>query len=163
MTVRLRLLVCGALMVTGCTPNVSPDTYSIGSVGQVNRSVAGVIISARAVTIDGSTGGGSMAGGAAGAVAGSSIGGNGRANAIGAIGGAVVGSIAGAAVEGSAARQPGAEYVVQTQNGNLMTIVQGSVPPLRVGQPVLVLYGSPARIIADPRGSASDDKAASPP
>jgi len=32
-----------------------------------------------------------------------------------------------------------------------MTIVQGVVPPFVVGQNVLVLYGSPARVIADPR------------
>lgn len=92
-----------------------------------------------------------MAGAAAGVVAGSSIGGSGRANAIGAIGGAVIGSIVGAAAERDASHQQGTEYVVQTQNGNLMTVVQGATPPLHVGQAVLVLYGSPARIIADPR------------
>jgi len=41
--------------------------------------------------------------------------------------------------------------VVQTQNGNLMTVVQGPDPVFSTGMRVLVLYGSPSRIIADPR------------
>lgn len=147
-----KLVVLGTmLMLAGCAANVSPNTYSIGSVGQVNRTVAGTIVSARPVSIDGTTGGGAMAGGGAGAVAGSSIGGSGRANVIGAIGGAVVGSIAGAAIEHRASMQDGVEYVVQTTNDNMMTVVQGAVPVFSVGQRVLVLYGSPARVIADPR------------
>jgi outer membrane lipoprotein SlyB len=44
----------------------------------------------------------------------------------------------------------GFEYVVETSNGNLMTLVQGS-PTLNVGDRVLILYGSPSRLIADPR------------
>ncbi len=41
--------------------------------------------------------------------------------------------------------------VVQTENGNLMTVVQGPDPVFSTGMRVLVLYGSPSRIIADPR------------
>lgn len=151
MNARALMLLGVVCLLGGCMANVSPDTYSVGSVGQVNRTVAGTVVSARSVTIDGTSGAGGVAGGAAGAVAGSSIGGGGRANALGAIGGAVVGSIAGAAVEQHATRQQGMEYVVQTSNGNLMTIVQGVVPQFAVGQSVLVLYGSPARVIDDPR------------
>lgn len=141
-----------AAMLTGCAPNVSPSSYSIGSVGQVNRSVAGTIISARPVDIAGQSGAGGAVGMGAGAVAGSAIGGGVRANALGAIGGAVIGGIAGAVIESSATQQTGIEYVVQTENNNLMTIVQGPNPPLTVGSKVLVLYGSPSRLIADPRG-----------
>jgi outer membrane lipoprotein SlyB len=139
------------LAVSGCVANVSPDTYSVGSVGQINRTVAGIVVSARQVTIDGTTGNGALAGGGAGAIAGSSIDGGGRANAIGAIGGAVVGSIAGAAIEHGVSQQVGMEYVVQTVNGNMMTIVQGVAPAFTIGRAVLILYGSPARLIADPR------------
>jgi len=70
---------------------------------------------------------------------------------LGAIGGAIAGGLAGAAIENSATQQTGLEYVVQTENGNLMTLVQGSDPPFTIGQKVLVLYGSPSRIILDPR------------
>jgi outer membrane lipoprotein SlyB len=136
-------------------PNVQPSTYSIGSVGQVNRTISGVVISARTVHIDGATGAGAGTGGLAGAVAGSSIGGGDRANALGAIGGAVAGALIGAAVEHSSTAQDGIEYVVETANGNLMTIVQGPEPAFVEGAKVLVLYGSPARVIRDPRGKPS--------
>jgi len=141
-------LACAA---AACAPDVRPDSYSVGNVGQVNRTVGGVIVSARPVSIDGSRGGGAMAGGAAGAVAGSQIGGSDAAGAVGAIGGLVVGAIAGAAIERGTSATTGIEYVVETTNGNLMTVVQGAEPSLAAGQRVLVLYGSPARVIADPR------------
>lgn len=60
-----------------------------------------------------------------GATAGSALGGGVRSNIVGAVGGAVIGGIAGAAIESSATKQTGMEYVVETENGNLMTIVQG--------------------------------------
>ncbi|AWF33676.1 putative outer membrane lipoprotein SlyB [Klebsiella oxytoca] len=43
------------------------------------------------------------------------------------------------------------EYVIETENGNLMTVVQGNTPLFVEGNKILVLYGSPSRIIADPR------------
>lgn len=138
-------------MLVGCAPSISPNTYSVGSVGQVNRSIAAEVISVRDVQLSGTQGIGGTAGAAAGAAAGSSIGGGARANIIGAIGGAVVGGVAGAMAENSMTAQVGIEYVVQTANGNLMTLVQGGEPRFSVGQKVIVLYGSPARIIADPR------------
>ena len=144
----LALLLAAA---SGCTSNIAPNTYSVGSVGQVNRTVGAVVVSVRSVRVDGSGGGGSLAGGATGAVAGSSLGNGGRANAAGAIGGAVVGAIAGAAIERGVSSQDALEYVVQTKNDNLLTIVQGSAPRFAEGDRVLVLYGSPARLIADPR------------
>jgi len=53
-------------------------------------------------------------------------------------------------MEEGATRQNGTEYVVETSNGALITVVQGSSPPLEVGTPVIVLYGARARIIPDP-------------
>lgn len=151
---RILVLVLACLVAVACMPNVRPDSYSVGSVGQVNRSVGGVVVSARQVHIDGSRGGGAAAGGAVGAVAGSQVGGSDAANAVGAIGGLVVGAIAGAAAERNVSSQMGMEYVVETVNGNLMTVVQGAEPAFAPGMRVLVLYGSPARIIADPRSSS---------
>lgn len=149
--IRLAALVALTVATAACAPNVRTDSYSIGSVGQVNRTVAGMVISVRPVSIDGSRGGGAAAGAAAGGIAGAQVGGSDSANAIGAIGGLVVGAIAGSAIERSAAQTPGLEYVVQTENGNLMTVVQGTDPAFAEGARVLVLYGSPSRIIADPR------------
>ena len=39
--------------------------------------------------------------------------------------------------------------MVQTENGNLLMMVQGTEPVFEVGRSVLVLYGSPLRVIAD--------------
>ena len=140
------LFLCFSLIA--CMRNISPDSYAVGSVGQVNRAVRGVIVSARQVDISGSQSGvGGAAGAAGGAVAGSAIGGGTRENILGAIGGAVVGGIAGSAIEEGSSRQKGMEYVVETENGSLITVVQGIDPPLSVGRKVIVLYGTRARII----------------
>lgn len=145
------LILCLAILTVGCAATTDPSTYSIGSVGQVNRSVSGTIVSAREVTINANTGAGGAVGGAAGAVAGSSIGGGVRANALGAIGGAVAGALVGSAIEQAGANQLGMEYVVSTSNGALLTVTQGSEPRFQENQKVIILYGNPARIIRDPR------------
>lgn len=130
---------------------ISPKNYSVGSVGQVNRTVSATVISVRQVDIAGTTGLGGSAGTATGALVGSAAGNNARANIVGAIGGAVVGGLAGAAIEANATKQKGMEYVVETENGNLMTIVQGTDTVFAEGEKILVLYGSPSRLIADSR------------
>jgi outer membrane lipoprotein SlyB len=110
-----------------------------------------MVVSARTVDIQGSQSGvGTMAGTATGAVAGSAIGSSTRANVIGAIGGAVLGGVVGGAVEEGTTRQQGMEYVVETEDGSLLTIVQGIESPLREGDRVIVVYGARARVIADP-------------
>lgn len=139
------------LLLSSCASNISPKTYSVGSVGQVNRTISATVISVREVDISGTRGLGGGVGAAAGGIAGSNMGSSGRDNMIGAIAGAVVGGLAGAAIEEKATQQKGLEYVVETENGNLMTIVQGANVIFNEGQKVLVLYGSPSRIIADPR------------
>jgi outer membrane lipoprotein SlyB len=149
---RNAIAIIALIMIAGCAQNISPQTYSVGSVGQVNRTVSGVVISAREVDVAGTSGIGSTTGATTGAVVGSAAGGsNSRGNIVGAIGGAIVGGIAGAAVESNATKQKGMEYVVQTENGNLMTIVQGLEPIFATRQKVLILYGTPSRVIADPR------------
>lgn len=117
---KLRYLVVIFLpTLLGCAHNVSPNSYSVGSVGQVNRTIAATVISYRLIDIAGTTGTGGATGSALGAVGGSSLGGNNlRGNVGGAIVGAVVGGIAGAAIEANTTRQKGIEYVVETENGN---------------------------------------------
>jgi outer membrane lipoprotein SlyB len=140
------------LVVGGCASNISPQSYSVGSVGQVNRTIAATVVSVREVDVAGTTAAGGAIGATTGAVAGSALGGNNaQGNILGAIGGAVVGGIVGASMEANATKQKAVEYVVETENGNLMTIVQGINPAFAKGDGVLVLYGSPSRLIADPR------------
>lgn len=151
MMIRLLSSLFLTVLLFGCAKNLSPQSYSVGSVGQINRTIAGKVISAREVDVAGTTGTGGGAGTALGAVGGSSMGGTGRSNLAGAIGGAVIGGLIGSAIEENATKQQGLEYVVETENGNLMTIVQGLTPVFGAGQKVLVLYGSPSRVIIDPR------------
>jgi outer membrane lipoprotein SlyB len=152
MTARTRFIVVLAAIATlgACAPNVSPSSYSVGSVGQVNRAVRGTVLSARLVAIEGNQSGvGATAGAGVGAVGGSRIGGDTRSNIIGAIGGAVIGGLVGSGVEASATKQQGIEYVVQTENSALLTVVQGEESLFKEGDRVIVLYGQRSRIIAD--------------
>ena len=142
------------LLLSGCMRNISPDTYAVGTVGQVNRAAKGVIVSARQVNISGSQSGVGAAGGAAaGGVAGSAIGGAARENIIGAIGGAVVGGIIGSVIEEGSTRPTGMEYVIETENGALINVVQGQEPRMAVGQRVIVIYGTRSRVIPDQSGA----------
>jgi len=145
------LILLLAVFLSSCASNISPKTYSVGSVGQVNRTISATVISVRDVDISGTSRLGGGVGAAAGGIAGSNMGSSGNDALLGALAGAVVGGLAGAAIEENGTQQKGLEYVVETENGNLMTIVQGSNTIFREGQKVLVLYGSPSRIIADPR------------
>jgi outer membrane lipoprotein SlyB len=141
------------ILLFGCAKNMSSQSYSVGSVRQINRTISGNITSVREVDITGTTGTGGGAGSVLGAIGGSSIGGTSRDNLAGAIGGAVIGGLIGSALEKNTTKQQGLEYMVETENGNLMTIVQGLIPLFGVRQKVLVLYGSPSRVIIDPRNS----------
>ena len=58
-----------------------------------------------------------------------------------------MGSVIGAAVEKNAANQTGVEYIVKTDTGALLTIVQGLEPRIEKGDSVVVLYGVRSRII----------------
>ena len=93
---KLLFVFTSVLALFSCAPNVSVDTYAIGSVGQVNRAVQGIIISARPVKISGTKSGiGAGAGAGAGAVGGAVLGGDAPSMAVGAIAGAVIGGVAG--------------------------------------------------------------------
>ncbi len=144
------LVLLLAFPFTACTRDLSPDTYSVGAVGQANRTMRGTIVNVREVNIQGNqTGIGGLSGAAGGAVAGSAIGNGGRSNALGAIGGAVIGGIAGAVIEEGTTSQKGLEYVIETENDNLITVVQGLTPSLSKKQKILVIYGNPTRVIPD--------------
>src|SRR4051794_16299629 len=103
---RSQIAAClmAVVAISGCASNIAPSSYSVGSVGQVNRTIAGKIISARTVDINGTTGAGGATGGALGATLGSGAGNGGRANLAGGIAGAVAGAMVGAAIEQGATK-----------------------------------------------------------
>ena len=145
-----------AITITGCAPSISPDTYSTSSAGQVNRVIAGTVVSARVVQVSGDTltpGGGAvgtLAGAGAGAIAAGSTIGQGNGSLLAALGGAVLGGVAGNYAEKKITSQQGIEYVVKTKSGDMVSVVQGIAPRFNIGQHVLVQYGARARVTADP-------------
>ncbi|MCM1513129.1 MAG: hypothetical protein NC112_08510 [Oxalobacter formigenes] len=151
MKTRILSLAAALLLVAGCAQNISSDTYSVSGAGKTGKVVPGVVVSARAVSVAGTSKTGQTVGAAAGAAAGSAIGGSTRAHILGAIGGALVGGIAGGAAEKGITAQDGTEYIVETNSGELVTLMQGPDPAFKKGDRVLILHGSKARIIADER------------
>lgn len=132
---------------TSCARQISSDVYSARQVGEVSTTYAGVIRSMREVTVEhgdqlGDNETGVIAGGFTGGVIGSSIG---RGNLAPTALGAVAGAIAGSFVEKNLKTQTGMEYIVQMENGGLLTIVQGNDECFQIGQPVYVLVSSSGR------------------
>ena len=153
MRIPLKILVVFFVIfaLSSCAPNISVDSYAVGSVGQVNRAVKGIIISARSVNISGTESGiGAVSGAGAGAIGGATLGGDTAGAAVGAIVGAVAGGVVGALTEKELTKQTGMEYVVKTGNGALISLVQSDDVPFKVSQRVIVVYGTRSRIINDP-------------
>lgn len=143
----LMLILPIGLILNACTSNIGADQYATSSVGQVNRALRGTVVSVRRIAVSNDGPAGTLIGGAAGGVAGSMIGGSDTANILGAIGGAVLGGIAGNAAEEGLSKQTGYEYVVELDNGNMVTVSQGDDVLLNPGQRCLVLYGDRARVV----------------
>ncbi|WP_109118173.1 hypothetical protein [Azospirillum sp. TSO22-1] len=148
-TVTIGLLVAGLAGVAACTPNYSPNTYAAGSVQQANKVEAGVVVGFRQVAISASGTVGAVTGGAAGGVLGSQSGSFGINAALGAVGGTAVGSLIGTAVEHVTGDTTGWEYIVRKPNDELVSVTQREEKPIPLGQKVLVIGGSQARIVAD--------------
>ena len=141
------LLLPLALIISACTSNIGANQYDTDAVGDVSRALKGTAVSVRAISVSSDNGAGTLIGGAAGGVAGSMIGGSDTAHILGAIGGAVVGGIAGNAAQEGLSRQSGYEYVIELDNGSMVTVSQGNDVLLNPGQRCLVLYGKRARVI----------------
>lgn len=143
-----------ALMLGACSSNHSPNSYDSRSVGQVNRVERGTIESYRWVQIQRRTSGvGTVAGAGIGAAAGSTVGsgrGRGAENVIGAIGGALLGGLIGSSIEKSGSKKGGFEYLIRTESGALVSIVQQDTSPLPEGAPVVIMFsGSQSRVVFD--------------
>lgn len=144
-------LICFSLLLSACAKSVSPNSYQSSEVGVASKVVPGVIMSKRAVSIDGNSGAGGLAGAGAGAAAGSTIGGSSSTsgNIIGAIGGAVVGGLIGNAADKAINHHQGYEYIIRLKNGSAVSVVQAEEMKFEVNQRVLVVYGAMTRIIPD--------------
>ncbi len=137
-----------AIMLAACQSDIDSYQYGTSSVGQANAAAQCRVISVRPVKVKSDNELGTLIGGAAGGVAGYGIGGDSTAHWLGSIGGAVLGGIAGNAAQGALSSQNAYEYIVELNNGQVMTITQGTGTLLSPGQRCMLLYGNPARLIA---------------
>lgn len=137
-----------ALALAACSPDYSANTYASGAVQQANKVDQGVVVGRRSVGVASGGAAGAVTGAAAGGIAGSQLG-NGVTTAFGALGGSLVGGVVGSAVERTAGEATAFEYVVRKANGDLLSVTQQDTTPIEIGQRVLVIAGSQARIVRD--------------
>lgn len=114
-----------ALMLVGCATS-SPDVIQRGDAQRLSTVVDAVVLSVRAVTVEGSQSGvGAAAGGAVGGIAGYGAGSGQREAQVIGIVGAVAGAVAGNVIERAGTREEAYELLVQLKNGERRAIVQG--------------------------------------
>jgi outer membrane lipoprotein SlyB len=141
----LTLFATSALM--GCQSNINSDHYSTSQTGLVSNVSQCTVLNVRYVGVNSDSGAGTLVGSIAGGIAGSTIGGGSTANTLGAVGGALLGGFVGSASEKGLSSQTGVEYILKLDNGQVISITQGTRDTLSVGQRCLVLFGNPSRVI----------------
>lgn len=155
------------VLTVGCTPGFSPNTYSSAAVQQASKVDTGIVIGVRQVSISVDATLASTTGAAAGGIAGSQVA-DSTVSALGALGGAVLGGIAGNQVGHKLQDTYGYEYIVRKPKGDLVSVTQKDITPLKIGEHVLIIQGVQARIVKDytePVGTdltAAADKPQSP-
>lgn len=138
------VMVAG-VAVTGCARQIGGDDFTSQEVGAATPVVRGVVESVRVVEVrDGErpseNASGGLVGAAAGAAAGSAVGqGLGQAVAIGA--GAVIGALLGSASQSELSRQQAYEYIVTTEGGRTVAIIQDDETPILPGAAVFIRFG----------------------
>ncbi len=148
-TLRRFVLLLSIAGIAGCGPDYSPNTYAASAVQQANKVDKGVIVGVRQIDVSAAGVVGATTGAAAGAAVGSNAPGGGLGSAFGAIGGGLLGGIVGSATEHTVGDTSGYEYIVRKLNGDLVSVTQKDSAPMAVGQHVLVIAGSQARIVPD--------------
>jgi outer membrane lipoprotein SlyB len=147
-----KLLIAAFVVTLGACATSNPDMVRRGDAQQMSQVQDAVILSIRAVTVDGAqSGGGAAAGGVVGALAGSSVGGR-RDGQVAGILGAVAGAMIGNAVERSGTKEEALELLLQLRNGERRMIVQGKGSEiLSVGDAViLITSGNKTRVTRAP-------------
>ena len=160
----LRTACCAVLIVTvaGCS-HPSSTTYGGSEVGQTIETSPASVVSSRLVDVAGEPG---FVGAGAGAAVGAAGGGlavNGPASLLVAIVGGLVGAGIGYMAEKGLQDRDGIEYILQMDDGRLVTIVQnreGEEAPLPSGTPVLLqLAGQYTRVLPHPAALDRDTPA----
>jgi len=162
------------VVLGGCGPSYSPNTYAGAAVQQANKVEQGVVVGVRQVAVSADAALGTVTGAAAGGIAGSQVDAGGPITALSALGGSVLGGVVGSTVEHATGDTTAFEYIVRQTNGDLVSVTQRDTVPLAIGRKVLVITGKQARVVADytvalpglppPKPTPVDkDKPAAPP
>jgi outer membrane lipoprotein SlyB len=141
-------LILSTAMLSACQSNINADHYSTNEVGRVSTVSQCTVMSVRYVGVNNDSGAGTLVGSVAGGIAGSTIGGGRTAHTLGAVGGALLGGMIGDATEQGLSSQTAIEYVLRLDNGQVISVTQGTNGALGVGQRCMVLFGNPTRVIA---------------
>jgi outer membrane lipoprotein SlyB len=150
-----RTACCVALMVSvAACSHPSSTTYGDKEVGQTIETAQGSVVSSRVVDVSGEPGFVGAGAGAAVGASGGALAVNGPASLLVAIVGGLVGAGIGYMAEKQMGDRDGIEYVLQMDDGRLVTLVQNreeDEQPLPDGTPVLVqLNGQYTRVMAHP-------------
>ncbi len=156
---RSALAVVLMASVAACS-HPSSTTYGDKEVGQTIETAQGSVVSSRIVDVAGEPGFVGAGAGAAVGAAGGSLAVNGPASLLVAIVGGLVGAGIGYMTEKQIGDRDGIEYILQMDDGRLVTLVQnreGDEQPLPDGTPVLVqLNGAYTRVMAHPSAVDAD-------
>ena len=146
------LAIAAIVTLTACA-NSSPDLIRRGDAQTMSSIQDGVVLSVRAVTVDGSQSGvGGVVGGVVGAIAGSAGSGVQREQNVLGVLGAVAGAAAGNALERFSTKEDAVEIIVQLKNGDRRSIVQavGSEKLAPGDNVILVITGGKVRVSRAP-------------
>ncbi len=139
-----------ALTLAACGPDYSPNVYSGSAVQQAAKVEQGIVVGLRQVGVAAQGTTGTVTGAAAGGALGSQLPAGGDvASTLGAIGGSLIGGIVGKGVERSVGEKDAFEYIVRKASGELVSVTQRDEIPLAIGERVLVIAGSQARVVPD--------------
>ena len=141
---KLCYVIPAVAAIAACAPRIGSNDYSYSSVRQASSAFPCTVLSVRQVNVASDD---NTAGTLLGGVAGSTIGHGRSANTLGAIGGAAAGMLAGNLIQDSVMKQGGYEYIVRTDNGQTISVTQGTDVLLGAGQRCMLINGNPSRII----------------
>jgi outer membrane lipoprotein SlyB len=120
-TIVLTMIAC---FLSGCADRYSGDVYQGGSVGEVSKTVRGVIIDKRKIVISEASKGlneGAAIGGVTGGLLGSTVG-QGRGSLVAGVLGALAGGAAGQMTSDSLQSQDGFEYQIELMQTSTMNV-----------------------------------------
>jgi outer membrane lipoprotein SlyB len=153
-----------ATLLAGCS-TTSPDVIQRGDANRMSTVLDAVVLSTRAVVVDGQQSGmGGSAGGIVGGIAGSTVG-SGRESTAVAVLGAVAGAVVGNAIERVATRESALEILVQLKGGERRAIVQAQGEErFQPGDAViLVTTGGKVRVTRAPQATVPGNTPARAP